>query len=224
MNELINKVSYKFFEENRYTITEFEYDKIDYTAICNNGFTKFYSNKCKAYWLSQNELSHLTPDWKFHVSVDYEDLPKAWDIIVKVLLENKFRTGVKTVYLKENSMVRKGREITVYIYKYIEDYSHSPIAIEYSLSYSDEHSEDFWLNIFKLIEGNLKENGIRSNGLAVGDLKIGDYISLRNEAYIYSKIEGVHEYPPDIAGWNPANHDLPFNLARFIKRNQHEHK
>jgi hypothetical protein len=215
MTEILNNVKYRFFEENRYTITEFIQNRVEYTAICNNGFTKFYNNRCRAYWLSQNELSHLTPDWKFHVSVVHADVPQAWDIIIKILIENNFRTGVKTLYLKENVLVNRGREITVYILKYVREYLNSSIAVEYDLSYSDEHSEEYWLNIYKLIEQELENNNIRSNGTAQGDLKLGKYISLRNEAYVFDKEKEVHEYPPDSAGWNAAGHRVPFNIKKF---------
>jgi hypothetical protein len=49
------------------------------------------------------------------------------------------------------------------------------------------------------------------NGLADGDLRIGKYVSLRNEAFVLSE-KGEHIYPPNNAGWNGAEHEIPLSL------------
>jgi hypothetical protein len=208
--EILEKVSYQFFVENRYTITDFNLFDHEYSAICNNGFIKIYTNKGKAYWLAQNELGHLTPDWKLHVSVNHLDVPNAWNLVSEIFLRNKCKSGMKVAYLKENSGIKTGREITIYIYKYDIKYSEeSEIGKEYILKESDEHNDNFWLKIIKEIEQTLELNKIRSNGTAEGDLKIGKYVSLRNEAFVYCSERGVDVYPPDYRGWNAANHLTP---------------
>ena len=92
---------------------------------------------------------------------------------------------MKSLYLKENTLIEKGREITIYIYKYDERYKHGFIGCDLSLA--DENSEAFWLDLIKTIEKALEANKIQSNGCAEGDLKLGKYISIRNESYIVDK-------------------------------------
>jgi hypothetical protein len=220
-SDLLDKTSYQFFEKNRYTISDFSLEGTDYSAICNNGWIKLHTTKGRVYWLSQNELAHISPDWKFHVSVIPEDIPRAWNLVSKIFLELRCKTGMKVTYLKENQGTAKGREITIYIYKYVEEYStKSEIAKDYFLNYSDEHSEEFWYAFFRKIEEVLSENNIKPNGLAKGDKKLGKYVSIRNEAYIkiYGPKGDEDVYPPDNYGWNAANHNLPFNLKKFEKK------
>ena len=220
-DDILSKISYQYFIENRYIISELQIESLDYSAICNNGWIKLHTTKGKAYWLSQNEMGHLSPDWKFHVSVVHEDIPKAWNIVSKLFLEMRCRSGMKVSYLKENQTTAKGREITIYIFKYIPEYSQkSEIAKDYLLNYADEHSEDFWFKFFQKIEESLSIEKIRSNGLAKGDKKLGNYVSIRNEAYIKIKNKDnldIDEYPPDSCGWNASGHSLPFDLNRFEK-------
>lgn len=214
--ENFNKFLYDFFMKNRYSITEFLYSKEQYTALCNNGFIRLHASKGRAYWLSQNELDHLTPDWKLHISVVHEDLPRAWDLISNLFVKVKCRSGMKTAYLPENSIIARGREITVYIYKFVEEYKNkSEIGQEWSLDLAEEHSQDFWIAFIKEIEEILKFNKIRTNLCAKGDLQIGNYVSLRNEAFIYDQKIGEVIYPPDEAGWNAAKHELPFSLKKL---------
>jgi hypothetical protein len=217
INENLSKVEYEFYEENRYKIVEFKLNNEEYTCICNNGFIKLYSNKCKSYWLCQNETEHTTKDWKFHISVISSDLKKAWNLISKIFIDMKCKSGMKVVYSKENPCNIKGREITIYIIKYENIYDESEIKKCYPFYMSDEHSEDFWIEFIKKCEKLLKENNIRSNGVSHGDLRIGEYISLRNEAYI--KVGKHLAYPPDKYGWNARKNILPFDLKKIQKQN-----
>jgi hypothetical protein len=217
---VLESISYEFFEKNRFTITDFKLEDTEYSAICNNGWIKLHTTKGKVYWLAQNELNHVTPDWKFHVSVVPEDIPRAWNLVTKIFLEMRCQSGMKTAYLKENTNTAKGREITIYIYQYVKGYSSiSEIGKQYGLNLSDEHSENFWIRFFNKIEEILSINNIRSNGLANGDKKLGKYTSLRNEAYVRLKNELV--YPPDNFGWNAARQSFPFNYEKFRENNSH---
>jgi hypothetical protein len=214
--ENFNKFSYEYFMKNRYSITEFIYGKEEYTALCNNGFIRLHGSKGRAYWLAQNELEHLTPDWKLHVSVVHEDVPKAWNLISNLFVKFKSRSGMKVAYLKENTKIARGREITIYIYKFDEEYRRSSeIGQDWSLDLADEHSQQFWFCFIEEVERLLKSNRIRTNLIAKGDLAIGHYVSLRNEAYIFDKKLGKEIYPPDEAGWNAAQHEPPFDLRKF---------
>ena len=120
------------------------------------------------------------PDWKFHVSVQHEDVKKAWDLIVAIFIKMKCRAGMKVIYLREAVNPQLGREITIYIVKYSKQFDRSSFAGDYEVSIADEHSEDFWKEMVIEIEHALWVHGIKSNGLAPGDLKIGNYVSLRN--------------------------------------------
>lgn len=207
--------SYRFFEENRYIISDFEYRQVNYCAMCNNGYTKLHTTNGRIYWLLQNETDHLTPDWKFHISVVRDDLELAWDLVSEIFVKFQCKSGMKVVYKKENISTVKGREITIYIFKWDKIYKHSEINKEYTVSIADEHSEKFWLLMIEEIEKSLEKNKIRSNGCAIGDLKIGTYTSLRNEAYVYDKFTQLNIYPPDSFGYNAANQELPINLSKF---------
>lgn len=68
-----------------------------------------YSKLCRVYWHAQNEFSHETKDWKFHISVKHKDLRKAWNLIAAIFIKKKCRAGIKTIYLKESEHPQKGR-------------------------------------------------------------------------------------------------------------------
>jgi hypothetical protein len=215
IKEILNQISYEFFENNRYKISDFIINKENYSGICNNGYIKIHSDKCKTYWLCQNETEHTTSDWKFHISIKEDDIKKAWDILTKIFINKKCKTGMKVKYIKENTSTPKGREITIYIMKYDKAYDNSNLREIVDFDICDEHSEDFWVDLIRIIEKELKENFIKSNNLANGDLKIGEYTSLRNEAYVFINNENV--YPPDEYGWNSTKKKLPFDLKKFEK-------
>jgi hypothetical protein len=88
--------TYEFFEQHRYTISESGH----YEALCNNGFIKLYTGPCRVYWHAQNEFSHETSDWKFHISVQHSHLRKAWNLIAALFLKMRCRAGMKVIYLK----------------------------------------------------------------------------------------------------------------------------
>ena len=201
-------INYEYFEENRYSIPEFQYKNTNYNGICNNGFIKLRTVKGNDYWLTQNTHEHLTPDWKLHFSVHHDDVKKAWNLLTQVFIEQECWEGMKVLYLKENTLVAKGREITVYIYRHCIQYGN-----EFSMN--DERREDFWLQFLLESERILEANKIIPNGCAEGDFKLGKYSSLRNEAFIPHSTEDCYIYPPDESGWNAANHKLPFDLFKI---------
>lgn len=82
----------------------------------------------------QNEFGHITPDWKFHISVAHHDLRQAWNLVLGIFLKMKCTSGLKVIYLPEISQPQKGREITVYILKYADCYSRSQFAGDFGLS------------------------------------------------------------------------------------------
>lgn len=213
LEKIIDYISYEYFELNRYKISDFVLNGEEYSCICNNGFIKLHSNKCKSYWLCQNETEHTSKDWKFHISVTHEDLKRAWNLIVKIFINMKCKSGMKVYYLKENYQSALGREITIYVFKYDQVYDQSEIRQDYMFDYCDEHSTEFWLEFISRIEKTLKDNKIRSSGLAKGDLPLGNYLSLRNEAYV--KIGKAYYYPPDSYGFNAAQHEIPFNIDKI---------
>ena len=204
--------SYEFFKNNRYKISECIQGNNNYTALCNNGFVRLFENSGRAYHIVQNELSHLTPDWKFHVSVKLSDIEVAWDIVAASFLRNNCKTSCKAVYTKEGN-VKAGREITIYIYTHDEKFAENETAKDFNLSKDLEMSEKFWFNVISEIEAELENKGLKSNGTAVGDLRISKFVSLRNEAYI--KKGNMENYPEDNDGWNAAGQNLPFTNDLF---------
>jgi hypothetical protein len=118
--------------------------------------------------------------------------------------------------LKENTQTVAGREITIYIPIYIDNYNLCDIGSELGFNKDIEQNEEFWFEMFDCIEKSLAENNIKSNGCANGDLPLGEYVSIRNEAFIPSSSEEI--YPPDSEGFNAANHSFPFNIKRFQRK------
>lgn len=64
---LPQEFTYEYFVQNRYKISETK----NYEALCNNGYIKLYAPNGRVYWHAQNECNHLTPDWKFHISIKH---------------------------------------------------------------------------------------------------------------------------------------------------------
>jgi hypothetical protein len=60
----------------------------------------------RIYWIVQNEFEHKLRDWKFHVSVMHEDVPKAWNLLTKMFIEGRCRGCMKVNYLKESHTPR----------------------------------------------------------------------------------------------------------------------
>jgi hypothetical protein len=206
--------TYSYFLTNRYGLPKLKEGDMEYEGICNNGFTKLCTEICRVYWIAQNDLEHKTPDWKFHVSVVEEDVPRAWDLLINLFMDMKCRSGMKVAYLKESTNTAPGREITIYIYKHHEGYDTSELC-EGRLSIADEHSEDYWFEFYNRIEVLLRDNNIRERGCAKGDLPLGRFVSLRNEAFVQCPVKDVGIYPPDECGWNVLGHTLPFDIGRF---------
>lgn len=77
--------------------------------------------------------------------------------MAKHFIESGCKCGMKVLYLKENSNVVQGREITVYIYKYTKEYEKEVFNLinlegkeeTIKLNKLMEHNERFW---FKFIQ------------------------------------------------------------------------
>jgi hypothetical protein len=112
----------------------------------------------------------------------------------------------------------KGREITIYIFQNVDEYSDYKVSKDAGLSRQDEQSEEFWLSFVSQIEGILLQNNVKSNGLAVGDWPINSYISIRNESFV----QNCHSnsYPPDDLGWNAADQTHPFRIPGASSKNR----
>ena len=131
---LDSRFEYDTSTDNRYIIPKLPYkfgsSTEDIELLVTNGYVKLYTQKGRAYSISQVQYSeHQSPDWKFHFNVAYKDLHKAWNIIVTTILPLKQKHslhspvifGIKVISIKNNNQWSdnmKGREITVYIYKY----------------------------------------------------------------------------------------------------------
>ena len=224
MSQLPQEFTYDFIYNNRYNMPKLHHHSLTYELLCTNGFVKLYTINGRAYWIAQMENGYRTPDWKFHVSVPREQIPQAWDIIAKLFMEMQCKSAMKSIFTKDPSNVAKGREITVYIYKYDKlygkglEYNEKDEKILIELNKNMEQNGAFWMKFLTSGEEKLKENGIKIQGCADGDLKIGDYFSLRNESFVKHKVfisdrlVKDYEYPHDTDGWNKAGHALPFKL------------
>lgn len=198
-------------------------------VLHTGGFLRLYHIRCRVYWLAQNTQEHVTPDWKIHFSVDLNHREKAWDILAALFIESGFETGMKVTYAPEQqwSEKQRGREFTVYVYKYVPEYGKGPDPSrpEWELGKRHEvHCRD-WEEFIVRAEMALLRNEIGCRGCADGDLHLGRYASLRNEAYILVTKAGdsgreviTHEMPPNSRGWNAAGHRCPLDFVRIQKR------
>ena len=225
--ELPKEFTYNYIFNNRYNMPKFHHGSLDYEILCTNGFVKLFTLMGRAYWIAQMEQSYLVPDWKFHISVTREQVPQSWDIIAKLFMELQCNCSMKAVFIKDPSNVAKGREITIYIYRYDKRYGEGLEYQKYgeekqliSLNKESEQSGAHWLNFMKIGEERLKANEIKIQGCAIGDLSLGKhYFSLRNESFVEHDIvlpNGIkqkdHEYPYDLDGWNKSGQKLPFKI------------
>jgi len=158
-------------------------------------------------------------------SVYRDQVPLAWDVVAKVFMEMQCKSCMKCVFIKDPSNVAKGREITVYIYRYDESYGEGlnyilkDNKVVFELNKEMEQNRTFWIKFMEVCEEKLKNAGVKRQGCANGDLKLGDYFSLRNESFVlHEKINETgkniseYEYPFDSDGWNRSGHKMPFRL------------
>eukprot|EP00753_Platysulcus_tardus_P008386 PLAT15942.1.p2 GENE.PLAT15942.1~~PLAT15942.1.p2 ORF type:complete len:368 (+),score=83.19 PLAT15942.1:87-1106(+) len=201
-----------------------------------NRFIQLYTLRGECYWLTQAICQHATPDWKLHVSVVPDDLGMAWDIIAHLFMRLGCRFGMKC-HCERSTWpdFMRGREITVYIFRYHEDYARDPLIDRNGdvivMAKEHERPASFWLSFIATIEDRLQAAGVRPQGIAEGDRPVGRYVSIRNEAFVAASadwdlpdgwtgldrarpIEGQPVYPPNVAGWNGAAHAYPLRLPR----------
>lgn len=212
-------ISYESFDKYDKTYSTFSFQGIKYEIMYTNGFLRLYTEKGRAYWISQNLLKQTSPDWKFHVSVCPNDIRLAWNLISTLFLNKKGKFGIKVNLGRKRHLYANGREITIYIFKYVEDYENLKVAKEANLNKNDEDSEEYWLNFVEEIQNLLKDNSIKSNGLAKGDFPLNEYVSIRNESFV-SNNKGIYSIPSDEMGWNVAKHILPFKIPGYIETNK----
>lgn len=200
----------------------------------DDGFVRLYTMLGHRYWIAQAEMLHRTPDWKLHFSVDLEDVPLAWNIIAFYFIKRRCLSAMKAVNLMSSPPdFMRGREITVYIYRYHQSYIGKLFYDEdtpFDLDSEYEQTGAFWLSWASYVDDALSQAGVRCNGLADGDRLLGRYCSYRNEAFVrvsptacarllaqerafqetFSGAAG-RTYPPNILGYNAARHADPFS-------------
>lgn len=215
-------------DSGRYFIKPMRYHILD-----GNGFVRLATTKGRVYWLVQNSKEHTLPDWKFHISVALDDLPKAWNIVAAIFMEARCELGMKATNDNDWPTSQYGREITIYAYSHCPDYEKNYLTEE-SLSDPDfrlgQELENiyntlFWFVFLQKIDKHLCRASIRTNGKANGDLVLPGlhFITLRNESFI--KINGLNTYPPNEYGYNASKHmnpfvELIFYLCKIAKTNR----
>eukprot|EP01111_Echinosteliopsis_oligospora_P012085 TRINITY_DN4105_c0_g1_i3.p1 TRINITY_DN4105_c0_g1~~TRINITY_DN4105_c0_g1_i3.p1 ORF type:complete len:317 (+),score=76.05 TRINITY_DN4105_c0_g1_i3:86-1036(+) len=215
-----------------------------YSLLETGGFLRLYTLRGRTYWHAQNILGHLTPDWKIHFSVVNADLPQAWNILSTLFMQSRCDIGMKVTTLPggfDGDNGQRGREITVYVYKYHDEFGFGPMFYdnkfigeckdEESLYYLGQEFEGpydskFWFNFLVRAEERLKSAGIRSNGLADGDHALPGctYASLRNEAFVVIRDEQGFEspqYPPNNYGWNAVKQHNPLTETEKMLKEVH---
>lgn len=148
------------------------------------------------YWNAQNESEHTTPDWKLHVSCSLCDIGRAWNSIAALFMDMKCEIGMKATVLDSTqwSDAQRGREITIYVYRYhysYEGYMQGVVpGLDHDLYLGREwdviYNTPFWFTFITEVERRLIQLGVGNRGVAVGDLALPgcQYVSLRNEAFV----------------------------------------
>ena len=248
MNLLDKRFDYSYAISHRLEIPNIyipiKKNKIKLELLVTNGFVKLYTIKGRFYNTYQNNDNHTLPDWKFHFNINVEDISKAWKPISETLLKHIINDtkeddilddiiiamkAFNTNLVKEDD-IQKGREITIYIYKYDERLNQEVDEINYEdekgnkkivknkYTKNEERNFKFYYNFLIDIEEQLNNLKIRQriiNGVADGDLWLGKYSSLRNESYCKDENE-EYVYPPNDKGWNSAKHKMPFNWIQIF--------
>jgi hypothetical protein len=198
-----------------------------YHVLHGNGFLRLATKRGMIYWLVQNSKEHKLPDWKFHISVAIDDLPKAWNIIAALFMEARCELGMKATTDKDWPEFQFGREITIYAYSHCFEYENNYLSDEsvsdpdFRLGQEIEtiYSTLFWFQLLTKIDKHLKKSFIITNGKADGDLELPglEYITLRNEAFVI--IDGIPSYPPNELGYNASKQFNPFlELIYYFKK------
>lgn len=202
------------------------YKTMTYHLLHTGGFLRLATLRGRVYWNVQNSNGHSSPDWKFHFSIELDDISRAWDILAALFIEARMEIGMKATILDKTtwSESQRGREITVYIFSscnaytkhyYYEDGTLDPIFYlgeELNVIYNSM----FWFTYILEAEKRLSGAKIRSRGVADGDLPLPgcQYASLRNETFI--KLDDDYVYPPNSSGWNGSNHKNPMLEVLFF--------
>lgn len=188
----------------------------NYHILHTGGFMRCATDEGRSYWCCQNELQHLSADWKLHFSVSLDQLDLAWDEVVSIFLRMECPIGMKVSYMKpeEWSPSQRGRELTVYIYSHDPRYTSKMFAFlpSHPLGPHLEWPAEKWLTFIAEAEQALESAGVRSRGIADGDFPLGKYASIRNEAFVPDGKKDM-VYPPNEAGWNGAGHMCPLPLS-----------
>eukprot|EP00658_Telonema_sp_P-2_P053348 TRINITY_DN4183_c0_g1_i9.p1 TRINITY_DN4183_c0_g1~~TRINITY_DN4183_c0_g1_i9.p1 ORF type:complete len:228 (-),score=60.24 TRINITY_DN4183_c0_g1_i9:170-751(-) len=90
------------------------------------GFLRLATERGRVYWLAQNETEHTAPDWKLHFSIAprgewQEDIGIGWDALAALFMERCCEIGMKARYDSWGEDGQRGRELTVYVYKFDEN-------------------------------------------------------------------------------------------------------
>ena len=119
-----------FFDDENTQDFYFDYDRLmsdrsvmvhrdGYFMGAANDFARIFTIKGRKYWLAQALTNHRAPDWKVHFSVVEEDVPKAFNILSEHFYNTGCSLGMKACFTNNNWPDHmKGREITMYIYRY----------------------------------------------------------------------------------------------------------
>lgn len=164
---------------------QFHYDKLMQNPFQEGPFGRYTEPAGNAFYFLHNEPG---PDrgtgWKFHISVDGADVPKAWDTVVDYLLENNIGPA-KVVnpgyaeHFSDPNHRQAGKMITVY----------------------DFGGNVNWQRCMQDIENLLDGAGVKPGHEVMGDKSISGsrYMSYRNDRdkdghYLGS--EKLKYYPP----------------------------
>jgi hypothetical protein len=128
-----NEKAKPLFEEEQNTEFYYDYARLlreNKMIYCNgyyqgasNGFVRIFTLKGRVYWITQAMVSHRSPDWKIHFSVHNEDVPQAFNLLAKLFFDCQCKFGMKAIYPEVLNVWpehMRGREITMYIYRYYD--------------------------------------------------------------------------------------------------------
>ncbi|KAG2387233.1 hypothetical protein C9374_001565 [Naegleria lovaniensis] len=191
-----------------------------YYIGASNNFVRVFTLNGRKYWISQALCNHRAPDYKVHFSVVPQDVPRAFNLISKHFYQRKLKFGMKAIMIDKETESKsmsdesfkwnthtgndksftlewpqsmRGREITLYIYRYYEIEKLKNIR-EY-LCVGGDH--DGALNLENVTTDNTMETCQQQQDTLKNEITVKDYsiYDETNVKYHYSNFMEFTSHP-----------------------------
>lgn len=207
---------------------EYHMKPMTYHVLHTGGFLRLCTKKGRIYWLNQNSHNHTSPDWKFHISCKFDQIPQTWNTLVALFIESRAEIGLKVLDPNESNEwpeFQYGREFTIYVYahckesetNFVKDEAFENPDFRLGEEIESFYNEVFWFSFLHLAEFLLIQMKVEKlSKCAKGDLELPNckYFTLRNESFV--KIDNNFVYPPNDCGFNASHQTIPHFLLKLL--------